>query len=421
MAKIKPFKAVRPKEQLAEKVSTLPYDVYSEEEARDIVQRNPYSFLKIVRPETLFPDDVNIYDSMVYEAAKGALQEFIDNGTMIADGQDCYYVYREIMNGRSQTGLVACFSVDDYENGVVKRHEYTRHEKEDDRTKHIDVCGANTGLVSLAFENEAYLKILLEQATHKEPVYDFWSEDQVRQLVWRVDEPEKIKKITECVSNLDRLYIADGHHRCASAAAVCKMRRERLGTYTGEEEFNYFLAVAFPKDQLLIYPYNRVAADLNGLSVKEFLKALTDAGFEVEKVSRRFTARERRHGVYQPRRKGEIAMYLDGHWYRLTAGEKLLSEDPVKSLDVSLLQDNVLDKILGIKDPRTDKRVDFVGGIRGLKELEKRCHADSCVGFGMYPTSMDELINVVEDNKVMPPKSTWFEPKLQSGLFVHRF
>ena len=420
MAKIKPFQAIRPQEKYVEKVSTLPYDVYSQKEARDIVARNPMSFLKIVRPETAFPKNVNMYSEQVYEKARALIAENIKKGIFIQEDKPCYYIYRQIMNGRTQTGLVACFAVDDYLNNVIKKHEFTRPEKEADRTRHIDICSAQTGLVFLAYRDTDESHRILEQATHKEPLYDFIAMDNVRQIVWKIDDPGKVEKITQAFQNIPNLYIADGHHRAASSATVCKRRRELHPDYKGTEEFNYFLAVAFSMDQLMVLPYYRVVKDLNGLKPKEFLAAIENAGFHVKKVTKFFTARERRHGVYQPRYKSEIAMHLGGRWYRVRAKQEILKEDAVGCLDVSLLQDNILGPILGIKDPRTDSRIDFVGGIRGMNELEKRCREDMKVAFALYPTSMEELINVTNEGKVMPPKSTWFEPKLQSGLFIHR-
>ena len=420
MAVVKPFRAIRPQPKYVERVSSLPYDVYSQKEAKDLVLRNPMSFLKIVRPETTFPKSTNMYSDKVYEKARALIEENIRKGIFVEEDKECYYIYRQIMNGRTQTGLVGCFAVDDYLNNVIKKHEFTRPEKEDDRTRHIDICSAQTGLVFLAYREAEETKRILEQATHREPIYDFFSIDNVRQLVWKIDDPAKVEKITEAFAKIESMYIADGHHRSASAARVCQRRRQIKPEYDGTEEFNYFMAVAFPHDQLLVLPYYRVVKDLNGMNKKAFLKAVEDAGFRVKRVNRITSARERRHGVYQPRYKGEIAMYVGGRWYRLRAMPQILKTDAVGSLDVSLLQDNILEPILGIKDPRTDSRIDFVGGIRGMNELEKRCREDMKVAFALYPTSMEELINVTNEGKVMPPKSTWFEPKLQSGLFIHR-
>ena len=284
MAVIKPFKAIRPTPRFVEKVSTLPYDVFSNREARETVLRNPMSFLKIVRPETTFPRNVDMYSSKVYERAKALIQENINKGIFIEEEKESYYIYREIMNGRTQTGLVAAFSVDDYLTNVIKKHEFTRQEKENDRTRHIDICSAQTGLVFLAFHATLQTKQLLEKATHQEPLFDFVSEDNVRQLVWKVDEPEKVAKITEVFAQIDSLYIADGHHRCASAASVCQKRRKQHPDYNGREEFNYFMAVAFPHDQLLIMPYNRTVKDLNGMTPRKLTQEIEQAGFEVSRI-----------------------------------------------------------------------------------------------------------------------------------------
>ena len=420
MAIIKPFKAIRPMGQYVENVATLPYDVFSEEEARNIVKKNPQSFLKVVRPETVFPEGTDIYGDMVYEKAKEILDLDMKNGILTQEENECYYIYRQIMGDRSQTGVVACFSVDDYLNNVIRKHEHTRPEKEKDRTTHIDICSAQTGLVFLAFQEKYDISSILAKITAKAPLYDFISADNVKQTVWKVEDAADIDQITKAFAEMKSLYIADGHHRCASAASICRKRRAEHPDFNGSEEFNYLLAVAFPQDQLLIYPYNRVVKDLNGLTDEKFLEEIEKNGFSVEKVSAAFIESEKKKGSYKPAKKGEFAMYLSGNWYRLTAKTAIQKTDAVGCLDVSLLQENILDKILGIKDPRTDKRIEFVGGIRGFGELEKRCSQDMKVGFALYPTSMDELFRVTDEGQVMPPKSTWFEPKLQSGLFIHR-
>ncbi|MCF0229929.1 MAG: DUF1015 domain-containing protein [Parasporobacterium sp.] len=410
MAKIKPFKALRPRSTQVEKVATLPYDVFSEQEARDIVRRQPESFLKIVRPETVFPEGTDMYSDEVYAKASEMLREEVANGFMKEEDSECYYIYRQIMSGRSQTGVVACFSVDDYLNNVIKKHEYTTHDKEADRTKHIEVCSAQTGMVFLAYQDKYDLSSIIDGITVRDPLYDFTSKDNVRQTVWKVDDASEIEAITAAFGNMDSLYIADGHHRCASAASVCCRKREENPDFSGNEEFNFTMAVAFPQNQLYIYPYNRVVKDLNGMTGKQFIRALEQTGFVVTRVE---------NGVFQPRKKGEMAMFLGEDWYKVEATHKVIRSDSVGSLDVSMLQDFVLDGLLGIKDPRKDKRVEFVGGIRGMGELERRCRNDMTLAFAMYPTSMDELFRVTDDGLVMPPKSTWFEPKLQSGLFVH--
>ena len=333
--------------------------------------------------------------------------------------KNCYYIYRLTVNNRSQTGLVACFSADDYMNNVIKKHENTRKDKEADRTRHIDICNANTGPVFLAYKDKKIINEIIENITEDEPLFDFEAKDSVRQQVWRVDNPFTVENITKAFEKIDSIYIADGHHRCASAVSIAKQRREAYPGYDGNEEFNYFLGVAFPESQLCIMPYNRVIKDLNGMSCEEFLIALNSV-FEVTRLDEEYSDTvDVTKGSYGPKEKYEMNMYLDGIWYKLVARPEVRMDDAVEGLDVSILQDNVLGPILGIDDPRTDERIDFVGGIKGLKELEKRCREDMRLAFALYPTSIKELIRVTDEGKLMPPKSTWFEPKLQSGLFVH--
>ena len=420
MATVKPFRAIRPRRTYAREVSTLPYDVFTEKEARKIVSENPLSFLKIVRPETMFPEGTDMYGNEVYEKARDELNKDISSNFLKQDETDCYYIYRQIMQGRSQTGIVACFSADDYLNNVVKKHELTRHDKEIDRTRHIDICSAQTGLVFLAYQEQYYPRDIIAEITAREPLYDFTARDGVGQRVWKVDNPREIKVLTQAFSRMDSLYIADGHHRAASAAQVALKRRAEHPDYDGTEEFNYFMAVAFPQDQLVIYPYNRVMKNLNGLTDEEFLAVLPEHGFDVEQISEEFIAEEKKNKAYTVRCKGEFAIYLSGQWYRLKAHPEIMKDDPVGSLESSLLQDNVLEPILGVKDIRADERMDFVGGVKGFEELERRCHEDMKIAFALYPTTMDELFRVTDAGLIMPPKSTWFEPKLQSGLFVHR-
>ena len=419
MAKIKPFKAVRPKKEFVKEVATLPYDVFSEKEAREIVDANPNSFLKVVRSETAFPIGTDPYSKEVYEKAKNLLLGEIKKGVLVQDKTENYYIYRLTMNGRSQTGLVAGFSVDDYENDVIKKHEKTRVDKELDRTTHIDVTGAHTGLVFLAYKEKKAISELIEKITEDEPVYDFETPDGVRQEAWKVEDRNLVDQITKAFGKLDAVYIADGHHRCASAASVAKMRRKAKPGYDGNEEFNYILAVAFPDNQLKILPYNRVIKELNGLSKEDFIEALKPM-FEISELEDNFADKfSLETEFYGPKEKGVFDMYLDGKWYELKAHDELMVDDPVDGLDCSILQNNVLEPILGIEDPKKDSRIDFVGGIRGLKELEKRCKEDSVLAFALYPTSMKELFGVTDAGRLMPPKSTWFEPKLESGLFVH--
>ena len=408
MADIRPFPAIRPAKGKEADIAALPYDVYSRAEAREAVKDRPLSFLRIDRAETQLPEDMDLYDSRVYEKAKELLWGMVANGDFVQDEQPCYYLYELTMNGRSQTGIVACASVDDYLENRIKKHENTRREKEEDRVRHVDVCGAQTGPIFLAYRGREDLKKLVEREKQKEPLFDFVSEDGIRHRGWKISGPAELQAIRQAFADMDALYIADGHHRAASAVRVGVKRREEHPGYTGEEEFNYFLSVIFPDDELLIMDYNRVVKDLNGLSPEEFLEKLGEF-FEIRKLP------EAAH----PGRKGEIALFLEEQWYLLTLKARYADSDPVEGLDVSLLQNLVLGPVLGIQDPKTDKRIDFVGGIRGLSELERRVHTDMKAAFAMYPTSIGELFAVADAGRLMPPKSTWFEPKLRSGLFIH--
>ncbi len=409
MAIVKPFCAVRPSAEAASQVAALPYDVYNRKEACEAVKGNPLSFLNIDRAETQFGEDVDMYADCVYEKARELLEKRMADGTFIRDEIPCYYIYQQTMNGRSQTGLVACSSIDDYLNHVVKKHENTREEKEQDRIRHVDTTDAHTGPIFLAYRAKEELNRIIHRITTGHPLYDFVSEDNVEHRVWKIAAPGPIKEIEEAFLDVEATYIADGHHRAASAVKVGLMRREENPGYTGEEAFNYFLSVLFPDEQLMIMPYNRVVADLNGMSSEEFL----------EKISQGFIVKEEGMIPYSPDKKGKFGMCLNRKWYSLEAKEELSTDDPVDELDVSILQNALLGPILGIGDPRTDKRIDFIGGIRGLKELERRTEEDMAVGFALYPTSIQELLDVADANRLMPPKSTWFEPKLRSGLFIH--
>ncbi len=410
MAVIKPFLCVRPVPSLADRVAALPYDVYNRREAKEEVGREPYSFLKIDRPETQFPDDVDMYAPEVYEKARELLDIGMKNDTFVKEKKEYYYIYELIMEGRSQTGIVACASIDDYLNNVIKKHENTREEKELDRIRHIDVCNAQTGPIFLAYRADKKINEVVAKVKERTPLYDFTAVDQVVHRVWGVTEVQDIRSIWDAFAGIDSIYIADGHHRAASAVKVGLKRREEHPDYDGTEEFNYFLSVLFPDDELKILDYNRVVKDLNGYGKEEFL----------EKIGTYFTVKETGIEPYRPQKKAEFGMYLDKKWYCLKAKEELAGmTDPVDSLDVSLLQDYLLGPILGIGDPRTDSRIDFVGGIRGLKELEKRVEEDMAAAFSMYPTSIEELFHVADAGRLMPPKSTWFEPKLRSGLFIH--
>lgn len=411
MATVKSFLCIRPKEDVADRVAALPYDVYNRSEAKQEVLRESLSFLKVDRPETDFPENVDTYDPRVYLRAKELLQKMIDDGIYITEEKECYFVYELIMDGRSQTGLVACASIDDYLNNKIKKHENTREDKEIDRINHVDTCNAQTGPIFLAYRAHKTISEVVATVKQETPIYCFTSVDGITHNIWRIFEENRIDKIRTSFEEIDSIYIADGHHRAASAVKVGLKRRKENPGYTGEEEFNYFLSVLFPHDQLMIMPYNRTVRDLNGLDESSFLSKVGEA-FEVKLVS---------DEPYSPTKKASFGMYLGGKWYSLTAKSSICTNsDPVATLDVSLLQDYLLKPILGIEDPRTDKRIDFIGGIRGLKELERRVMEDMTIAFSMYPTSIEELFNVSDAGKLMPPKSTWFEPKLRSGIFIHK-
>lgn len=409
MATIKPFSCVRPKAEAASRVAALPYDVYNREEAKAEVMREPLSFLKIDRPETAFDDSMDMYAPEVYAKAKELLQKDIQDGVYERDEEAVYYIYELVMDGRSQTGLVACASIEDYENQVIKKHENTREDKEVDRITHVDTCGAQTGPIFLAYRSEQVINEIVERVKKETPLYDFTAVDGITHRVFRVGRADEVEAIRDAFSKIDRIYIADGHHRAASAVKVGMKRRAANPAHTGTEEYNFFLSVLFPHDQLMIMDYNRTVKDLNGLTTEEFISRIQE-NFDVKKSD----------VPVKPVSKGQIGMYIEKQWYCLTAKDNLFEgKDAVGSLDVSVLQQYLLAPVLGIGDPRTDKRIDFIGGIRGLSELEKRADGDMKVSFSMYPTSIIELFDVADQNLLMPPKSTWFEPKLRSGLFIH--
>lgn len=410
MADVKPFLCIRPKEEAAAQVAALPYDVYNRREASHAVEGHPLSFLNIDRAETQFSEDVDTYDSKVYDKARELLDERIGDGTFVQDTEACYYIYQLTMDGRSQTGIVGCSSIDDYLNGVIKKHENTREDKEVDRIRHVDATDAQTGPIFLAYRDFKMLDRIMEMMVHRKPLYDFVAEDGIGHKVWKVGDPGLVHDIRTAFSEIPDTYIADGHHRAASAVKVGLKRRAEKPDYTGKEPFNYFLSVLFPHNQLMILPYNRVVKDLNGRDPAGFIRAVSE-NFEVEELGSE---------AFAPQEKGTFGMYLRGIWFKLTAREDCLSDDPVKGLDVSILQDKLLWPVLGICDPRVDDRIDFIGGIRGLGELERRVNEDMAVAFSMYPTSIEELLRVADEGLLMPPKSTWFEPKLRSGLFIHR-
>ena len=409
MAQIRPFKAYRPCKGMEERIAALPYDVYNRAEACEVVKKNPESFLAIDRAETQFGEEVDTYADCVYQKADQMLRKKILEGKFVQDPTPCFYLYELTMDGHSQTGVVGCASIDDYRNNVIKKHENTRADKEEDRIRHVDTCSMQTGPIFLAYRAQEDLKEKIGELKKQTPVYDFVSEDGIGHRVWVIDNDSDVAMIEEAFGKIPAIYIADGHHRCASAVKVGLKRREQYPDYTGEEEFNYFLSVIFPDEELRILDYNRVVKDLNGMDVATFLTRIEEY-FAVEKKGQ---------SPYRPTEKGTFGMYLENEWYGLSAKEEIKSEDAVEGLDVSLLQNDLLDPILGIMDPKTDKRIDFVGGIRGLGELERRVHTDMKVAFSMYPTSIAELFAVADAGRLMPPKSTWFEPKLRSGLFLH--
>lgn len=412
MAVFRAFRALRPTTEKAAEVAALPYDVVGREEARLIGEKNPDSFLHVDRAEMDLPEDTDLYDDRVYEKAAENLKKMEESGILIQDETPCYYIYELTRKGKIQTGIAGCCSIDEYMEGTIKRHELTREDKEQDRIRHVDACDANTGPIFLACRySDRLLDLIAEWKEEHSPVYDFTAEDEIGHRVWVIDEKDQCEIIKTEFQEIPSLYIADGHHRAASAVKVGQQRRTEHPYYTGEEEFNYFLSVVFPADQLTILSYHRVVKDLNGLTEKAFLGGLK-YNFELM-IMPGFPCK--------PVEKHCMGMYAGGEWYHLKAWEDIYKDlDIVKQLDVSLLQEKVLDPVLGIKDPRTDERIRFVGGNHKLKELQKMADETGGVAFAMYPTSMDDLMQIADEGKLMPPKSTWFEPKLRSGLFIHK-
>ena len=412
MAVLRPFKAIRPKCELADKVAALPYDVMNSDEAREMVKDNPYSFLHIDKAEIDLDRNIDLYDKKVYEKAKDNLNRFISENILIEDSKPNLYIYRLIMNGKSQTGIVGVTAIDDYINNVIKKHELTRADKEQDRINHVDFCNANTGPIFLTYKSKKEINDIINNWTKKEPEYNFTAKDGIQHIVWVIDDDSTIFDICKYFNEINSLYIADGHHRAASAVKVGLKRRKENPSYSGNEEFNFFLSVLFPHNDLHILDYNRVVKDLNGLTSEEFISKIKES-FNICLYNG--------SGQFKPLRKHTYGMYLDGKWYELEAKDGTFNPDnPVERLDVSILQNNLLSPVLGIGDPRTDKRIDFIGGIRGLKELERRVNCGMKVAFSMYPTTIDDLMAIADAGLVMPPKSTWFEPKLRSGLFIHK-
>ncbi|MBE6062804.1 MAG: DUF1015 domain-containing protein [Clostridium butyricum] len=416
MATIRPFKGIRPVKELASKIAALPYDVMNSDEARKMVEGNPHSFLHVDRAEVDLDPAIDVHDKKVYEKARENLDKMIENGEYIQDEMPCLYIYRQIMNGRVQTGIVFCASIDDYLNNVIKKHEFTRADKELDRINHVDYCDANTGPIFLTYKEEQLaseiIEAWIENESKRKPIYNFTAEDGITHIVWVIDNDIIISELVDLFKEVDYLYIADGHHRSASAVKVGLKRRKENPDYTGDEEFNYFLAVAFPDNDLMVMDYNRVVKDLNGMTKEEFL----------EKLEKDFIVTKSDNNVpVKPERKHTFGMDIENDWYMLEARDgSFNAEDPIEQLDVAILQNNVLTPILGIEDIRTSDRIDFIGGIRGIKELEKRVNTDMKIAFSMYPTEVHDIMDVADIGEVMPPKSTWFEPKLRSGLFIHK-
>jgi uncharacterized protein (DUF1015 family) len=410
MAVIKPFKALRPIPEYAGKVAALPYDVMSSAEARELVKGNPYSFLHVDKAEIDLDESVGLYEPAVYAKARENLLGFKESGLLKQDDTSALYIYRLVMNGREQTGLVACTSVDEYISGKIKKHELTLESKEQDRIRHVEVCGAHTGPIFLTYRQQENISALIEcWKAQNVPVYDFTADDGVAHTVWVIGDKNVQEALVSGFKGVDGLYIADGHHRNASAVKTALRRRAENPDCNGNEEYNYYLSVIFPSDQLEILSYNRIVKDLNGLSGQEFLTELSKA-FKIEESG----------GTFSPKIKRCFGLYMGSQWYKLEANEESRGSGPVDSLDVSILQNTVLEPILGISDLRTDKRIGFVGGIRGLGELERLVDSGEWkLAFSMYPTSVDELLEVADGGMIMPPKSTWFEPKLRSGLFIH--
>ena len=422
---VKPFAAVRPTASVADQVAALPYDVYDRVEAAAAVDGEPLSFLNIDRPETQFPADADMYAPEVYAKARELFDARRADGTFVTEPAPCFYLYELTMGGRSQTGVVACCAIDDYLENVIKKHENTLEKKELDRIRHIDALDAQTGPIFLTYRDSDAIDILVAAVKKTAPLYDFAGEDGVTHRVWRMAAASEETACSQAYAGLVAAfakvpcaYIADGHHRAASAVKVGLARREANPGYDGTEEFNYFMSVLFPASQLSILAYNRVVRDLNGLTKDEFLNALAGENGPFEII-------HKQESQLEPIDKGAVGMYLDHEWYGLGVKPEFESSDPVEGLDVSILQEKVLAPILGIGDPRTDGRIEFVGGIRGLRELERKVNRIDArgdglaVAFAMFPTSIDELLNVADAGRLMPPKSTWFEPKLRSGLFAH--
>ncbi len=411
MAILRKFRAWRPKQGLETLVASYPYDVLSSEEARELAKGNPYSFLHVVKPEIDLPAGTDLYSQPVYDQAKESFEKFIEDGILIQEESPKLYIYRQTMKGREQYGIVGCVSVQDYDADIIKKHEHTRHSKEQDRIKHVDITNANAGPIFLTYKARERINTLVDKAVKDTPMYDFIASDGIGHTVWIIKDARISDAIIKEFSKVDFLYVADGHHRSASAARVANMREEANPSHTGDEEYNFFLAVLFPDEQLQILDYNRVVKHLNDHTEEELFHALEEI-FTIKKIG---------NEPYKPKKKGEIGMYLNNSWYKLTIRPEIVDhDDPVGSLDISVLQSKILGPFFGIKDPRSSDDIDFIGGIRGVKELVRLVDTGKFkVAFAMYPVSIRELMNIADAGKVMPPKSTWFEPKLRSGLLIH--
>ncbi|NOR51339.1 MAG: DUF1015 family protein [Gammaproteobacteria bacterium] len=410
MSLIRPFPALRPAPGRADDVAAPPYDVLNSAEARERVEGRPWSFLHISKPEIDLPVGTDPYEASVYTKGKENFDHMLKEGLLVQDDQPSYYLYRLIMGSHQQIGLVAAASVPDYDTNRIRKHEFTRPDKEDDRVRQVDTLNCQTGPVFLTYRHDATIDKIVSEVTAGEPEVNITADDGIEHALWPVTDQATIDTITRTFDAMNAIYIADGHHRSAAASRVCASRKAANSEHTGDEAYNYFLTVIFPDDQMMILDYNRVITDLNGLNTATFLNKVEES-FEVTKSAT----------TIRPQSNAEFGMYLDGSWYKLTIKSDLIpSDDPVARLDVSLLANNLIDPILGISDPRRDKRIDFVGGIRGLEELERRVNSgEMAVAFALYPTSMDQLMSVADANEVMPPKSTWFEPKLADGLASH--
>ncbi len=407
---VRPFRAVRPRKDMVSKIAAKPYDVVNEEQAREAAKNNPYIFYKVSRPEINFEEKRSTTDPEVLEAGKKHLEWLIKEGYMFQEDKPAIYIYRQIWRGHIQTGFFATFSVDEYLADKIKKHELTRKDKEDERAAHVRAVGAHTGPVFLMYKSRPEIDNIILEYADGEPEYDYIDETDVEHIVWVVKDEEKIKRLVDAFKDVDAFYIADGHHRAAAAVRAAQEYRKENPNHTGEEEYNFFLAALFPHNQLKILDYNRVLKDLNGNSKEEYFKKVSEK-FNIEEVS----------GLFKPAKKHEFGMYIDGKWYKLTPKAGTYNEeDPIESLDVSILQNNLLAPTHGIENPRTDKRIDFVGGIHGIEELERIVNiGEAVVAFAIYPTSLEDLLKVADAGKIMPPKSTWFEPKLKSGIVVH--